>query len=170
MRLAIVALIASLAVLAAVITNFGGDASDLPLPAVIELSGLPPPETPIAALAQPLLHPPVPPPPPPPLQDPAKRPPDTKAPGEHGPAKQGVVSRRPPDAPVAAAPLPFDGGEEIRRHVSFSSTDDYRYDCADADDPDDEDLDECDEDDRPAADGRDRPDPDKDADDEEAAG
>ncbi|MDQ3932689.1 MAG: hypothetical protein M3252_07630 [Actinomycetota bacterium] len=167
MRLAVVAVAVSLAVLAAVITNFSGDGSDLPLPAVIELSGLPPPDTPTAALAPPVVGPPLPPPPPPPVQETAKRPPTTGVAAEQGSTKQGMVHSRSSHDPGAAAPLPPADVEEVRRHVSFSSTDDYRYDCADADDPDDQDLDECDEDDS-AAGSRAKPATDNDDDDEEA--
>lgn len=162
MRLAIVALAASLAILAAVIVNLGGDGSELPLPAVIELQGKPPPEVPASALAAPIA-PPAMPPPPAPAAEAAKQPPVSVA--VPAAPKQALVNSRPARAAVAMAPLPAEGEvEEIRRYVSFSSTRDYESDCEEDEewDPREEDCEEVDE---AEVDDRDKPESDTDADD-----
>ncbi len=164
MRLALVALVAALVILAGVTLNLGGEGSDLPVPAVIELQGKPPQDAAAPALEP--LAPPALPPPPLPVES-SQQPPVTVASGEHGVHKQAVVNRRPVQPPVALAPRPARGNvEEIRYHVSFSSTRDYRYDCRDPDDPDDDDLDECDEDDKAEPARRDESDSGTDSDDD----
>lgn len=152
MKLAIVALAASLTILATVVMNLGGDGSELPLPAVIELQGRPPSDVPTAALASPL-EPPALPPLPPPAQEAAKRPPTTLAAGEQGAPRQAVVTRRSVASPATPSPLPAEGGvEEVRRHVASSSTVEYRYAC----DEDADDRDECDDDEEADADDREK--------------
>ncbi len=144
MRLAWVALAAALVILAGVTLNLGGDGSELPLPAVIELQGKPPADPPEPALAAPVAPPMMPPPPLPP--PPAPKPPVT--PGELKVSRQAVVVPRSGGVPAALAPLPA-GGEtiDIPRYVSFSSTDDYEYGCEEDEvwDPREKDCEKVDE-------------------------
>ncbi len=151
MRVASVALVVALTILAGVALNHGGEGSELPLPAVIELQGKPPPDPLESSLAAPVAPPAL---PPPPLPDqPPKEPPLSAAAGGQGAPRQAVADRRSDSAPVAVAPVP--GGEvvEIRRYVSFSSTDDYEYGCEEDEVVDPRDPEECEKVDEAEADG-----------------
>ncbi len=160
MRLASVALATALVILAGVTLNLGGDGSELPLPAVIELQGKPPPDPPQPALAAPMA--PAMPPPPLPVQ-PAPKPP--VAPGALEVRRQAAVGRGSGRVPIALPPLPESGVViDIPRYVSFSSTDDYEYDCEEDEewDPREKDCEKVDE--AEAEDRRDRRKPDRDDD------
>ncbi|MFN2558029.1 MAG: hypothetical protein ABR592_14405 [Nitriliruptorales bacterium] len=143
MRLAGVALFAALTFLAGVMLNLGGSDSELPLPAVIELQGEPPHDTP-APLAAPIAPPALPPPPLP--VPPALKPPVTA--GDLEVRRQAIVGRRSGQAPLVPSPLPA-GGEvvDIPRYVSFSFTDDYEYGCEEDEvwDPGEKDCEKVDE-------------------------